>query len=364
MIPQDVPYRRLQSLQVADSHFSDVGALLAWMGAVQAQDYTSAKWALGIRLPGITDTDIENAIANKQIVRTWPMRGTLHFVPAPDAQWMVELMATKIIQAAAGRRRQLGITDEELPVAHALITAALQGGKSLQRADLLRVLNEGGISTANQRGYHLLAHAAWSGLICLGPMAGKQQTFVLLDEWVPDSVELTHEQALTEIAVRFAQSHGPVTAPDLSRWTKLSLTEVRKGLQNAQNRLKTVEINGVQHWTQPHAPALTPAVHGTYLLPAFDEFVLGYKDRSAVLRTDHEPRIVPGGNGVFLPLVVQDGQVTGVWRRSITKKVTVEVQLFTAPTATQKHAITEAAEQFSAFVQLPLAPITWTRLHY
>ncbi|HJP96159.1 MAG TPA: winged helix DNA-binding domain-containing protein [Candidatus Saccharimonadales bacterium] len=364
MVPQDVPFRRLQSLQITDHRFATPGELVTWMGAVQAQDYASAKWALGVRLPGLTDVDLENAIAQKQIVRTWPMRGTLHFVPAKDAKWMLQLMATKIIQADATRRKQLEITDDQLAKAMQIMTAALKNNICLKRADLLRALDDNGVSTANQRGYHLLAYAAWSGLICLGPMDGKQQTFVLLDEWVPGSIQLSHQDALTEIAVRFAQSHGPVTAHDLARWTKLSLAEVRLGLQSAGDRLKAVEINGAEYWTQPHAPALTEAAHGTYLLPAFDEFVIGYKDRSAVLHADHEIKIVPGSNGVFLPMVVADGQVIGVWKRKLTKKVAIEVLLFKAPTAAQERAITEAAQHFAAFVNLPLAPLVWTRLHY
>lgn len=364
MVPQDISYRRLQSLQVADSRFTTPGELVQWLGAVQAQDYTSGKWAIGARLPNITDTDIEQAIAQKQILRTWPMRGTLHFVPARDAKWMLKLMASKIVKADATRRRQLEISDEQLATACRSMIRALEGGKMLQRKELLQAIEAGGVPTSNQRGYHLLAYAAWSGLICLGPMAGKQQTFVLLDEWVPNSVELNSDEALTEIAVRFAQSHGPATVHDLARWTGLTITQARTGLQNGQNRLKTVEINGITHWMQPDLPALSPAVHGTYLLPAFDELILGYKDRSAVLPLDHEVRIVPGGNGVFLPIVVSDGQVIGIWKRTITKKITIEVLLFAAPTPVQKRNITAEASRFAAFMQLPLGEITWTRLHY
>jgi len=364
MVPQEIPFRRLQSLQVVDSRFATPGELVEWLGAVQAQDYTSGKWALGARLPNVTDADIEQAITQKQIVRTWPMRGTLHFVPARDAKWMLKLMATKIIQADASRRKNLGITDKQLMQAMQTIKKALQGNKCLLRSELLRAIDEGGVSTADQRGYHLLAYAAWSGLICLGPRSGKQPTFVLLDEWVPDSVELTKEEALTEIAVRFAQSHGPATVQDLARWTKLSVTECRQGLQSAGNRLKSIEVAGSTYWMQPNPPELPPAVHGTFLLPAFDEFILGYKDRSAVLPTDHESKIVPGGNGVFLPIVVSDGQVIGIWKRVIAKKITMEVLMFAAPTPAQKRDITAEATRFAAFVGIPLGDITWTRLHY
>lgn len=364
MVPQDIPFRRLQSLQVVDSRFSTPGELVQWLGAVQAQDYTSGKWAIGARLPGITDTDVEHAIAQKQIVRTWPMRGTLHFVPARDAKWMLHLMARKIIQADATRRKHLGITEEQLAQAMQTIQQTLGGNNCLLRSELLQAIDKAGVSTANQRGYHLLAYAAWSGLICLGPRSGKQPTFVLLDEWVPNSVELTKEAALTEIAVRFAQSHGPATVQDLARWTKLSVTECRQGLQGAGNQLKSIDVDGVTYWMQPDAPALPPAVHGTFLLPAFDEFILGYKDRSAVLPTDHETKIVPGGNGVFLPIIVSDGQVIGIWKRTIAKKITMEVLLFAAPTPDQKRDITAEATRFAEFAGVPLGDITWTRLHY
>jgi hypothetical protein len=364
MLPQEVPYRRLQSLQLIDSAFSDVGKLITWMGAVQAQDYTSSKWALGVRLPGFTDIDIEDAIAAKQIVRTWPMRGTLHFVPARDAKWMLQLMASKTVQSTKTRRANLNLTDEELQKARLIIQNALSGGRTMERTALLQAIEDGGVSVASQRGYHILAHHAWQGLICLGPMQGKKPTFVLLDEWIPNSVELSRDEALTEMAVRYAQSHGPITVHDLSRWIGLSMKDARFGLQNAGARLATTEIAGAAHWMQPHAPALPKTARDTLLLPAFDEFVIGYKDRTAVLHGDHENKVVPGGNGMFLPLVVADGQVIGVWKRTIAKTIAVQVMLFASPTATQKDAITVAAQQFAQFVNVPLGKLEWITLHY
>jgi hypothetical protein len=220
---------------------------------------------------------------------------------------------------------------------------------------MMRVLEEAGIGTENQRGYHILWYVAQSGLICLGPMQGKQQTFVLLDEWVPNPRRLSREESLAELAGRYFASHGPATVHDFAWWSGLTVTEARAGLEAATPGLVSETIDGKEYWTATDAPRRTAHDEpGVELLPGFDEYLLGYKDRNAVLSAEHAPRIVPGRNGVFRPIIVVDGRVVGTWKRSLKKdSVHVTLRPFTSLGDLEERAI-EAAERYSVFVGLPL----------
>ena len=224
-------------------------AVVSHLCAIQAQDYLGSLWAIGLRTPDCTQADIEAAIEARAIVRTWPMRGTLHFVAAEDVRWMLELLTPRIIERSAGRKRQLGLDDETVARAGEVFTAALRGGARVSRNALMDLLAGAGISPEGQRGYHLLWHHAQTGLICLGPMEGKQQTFVLLDEWVPPSEPVPRDEALGRIAERFAIGHGPVTAEDLARWAGLPLGDARAALVSASSALDHTEMDGVGYWS-------------------------------------------------------------------------------------------------------------------
>src|SRR5437667_8624903 len=186
------------------------------MGALQAQDYQQSLWAVGLRTQSATVADIEQSIAHRKIVRTWPMRGTLHFVPGDDAKWMLSLSASRML--AKGRRRleQLELDETIMERCKELFSDALKGNGRLSRPNAMQLLEDAGISTRNQRGYHILWYLAQTGLICLGPMQDKQQTFVLLDEWIPHSKALSREESLVELALRYFVSRGPAPVHDFA----------------------------------------------------------------------------------------------------------------------------------------------------
>jgi hypothetical protein len=277
------------------------------MGAIQAQDYGQALWAIGARLRQGTVADVERAIAEGRILRTWPMRGTLHFVAPALAKAMVAASAPRMLASTRRRREQLGLDEGVLARAMALFARVLGGRQAMTRPALMERLREAGIAPDGQRGYHLLYHAAQTGLICVGPMAGKQQTFVLLDEWAPAREDLGREELLARLAGTYFRSHAPATEQDFAWWAGLTLADARRaaaGLEEPEDRA---------------APAAR-----VHLLPGYDEFLLGYRDRSAVLDPAHADRVVPGGNGVFKAIVVVDGRVVGTWKKS----PRVEVELF------------------------------------
>lgn len=343
---------RLMSQGVARPNFAAPEDVVAWMGAMQAQDYHQCVWALGARSPSSTLVGVEQAIADGKILRTWPMRGTIHLVPPEDAKWMVQLSADRMIAKDKRRLEQLELDNTILGRSKALIYDMLAGQGPRTRSDILATLEAAGIRTDGARGYHILWHMAHGAVICLGPLAGKEQTFVLLDEWVPRSRELTREEALVELAKRYFISHGPATVQDFAWWAGLTLTEARQGLSGASKALVKERIDGTDYWLSPHSPDEKDAF-GVYILPGFDEFFLGYTDRSAVLEAQHAAKVCPGGNGVFYPMIVVDGQIVGTWKRAIKKQtVTITREAFDGLTTAQVEAFEQAAQCYAAFLGL------------
>jgi hypothetical protein len=280
------------------------------------------------------------------------MRGTIHLLAAEDVRWMLQLLAPRVLSGAASRDRQLGLDAATYSRSRKLLEKALQGGKQMQRDELFAVLERGKISTAGQRGYHILRRLGLQGVICFGLHEGKQPTFTLLDEWVPQSRKLERDAALAELALRYFNSRGPATVQDFATWSKLSLTEARAGLESAAPELQRFTQAGETFW-MPKTLAESAGAHTAFLLPAFDEYLLGYKDRSAVLAAEHAGKVVPGGNGVFRPMMVLDGRIVGTLKRTFKKRsVHIEYAPFAKLKKSDMKAFDVAAQRYGAFLEL------------
>ncbi|MGB4979417.1 MAG: winged helix DNA-binding domain-containing protein [Anaerolineae bacterium] len=346
---------RLANQGIAHPTFAEAGDVVAWLGALQAQDYGGTLWAIGLRMAGATEQGIEQTIAERTIVRTWPMRGTLHFVAANDVRWMLALLAPRVIAGSVGRSRQLELDEATFARSKEVFAKALQGGKQLTRDEMLQALEQATISTTGQRGYHLLARSAQDGLICFGSRRGKQHTFALLDDWVPQTKPLARDEALAELTRRYFSGHGPATVQDLMRWAGLTAAEAKIGLEAAGKDLIHETIAERVYWLARDLPDLINGIKTTYLLPGFDEYVLGYGDRSAVLDPANAQSICPGSNGMFIPTLVIDGEVTGTWKRTLKKNaVVIEVAPFRPLTPAENHAIDAEAERYGEFLDLPV----------
>lgn len=330
------------------------------MLAVQAQDYPAAKWALGVRSPGTTAADVEAAINSGTIVRSWPMRGTLHFVPAAELKWMQQLTTPRLLAGTKTRRLQLELDEFIIERARVIALDALTGGRELTRSQFLVALEAKGIATANQRGYYLIWHLAQSGTLCWGPQVGKQQVLVLLDEWVPKRHQLDRDEALGEYVLRYFSGHGPATLTDFVWWSQLTVADARIGLAVARDRLTELIVDRVSHFMPSVADlgelSATPKQRSPMLaLPGFDEYLLGYKDRRGAIDDDKLIRVVPGKNGIFLPLLVSSGRVVGTWRRQASPRVvTVEPRPFDELTARQRASFARAILSYSRFLGVPL----------
>jgi len=304
-----------------------------WLTAVQAQDLPGALTSVALRTHRGTRAGVTAALDAGEVVRSWPMRGTLHLTAAEDLPWLLALLGPKVLAGAAGRRATVGLTDADVALARELALAALTGGRRLGRAELIAALAAGGVPTEGQRGYHLLWWLAQSRVTCLGPTADGDQQFVLLDEWVPTPRRPRREEALGELALRYFASHGPATVKDLVRWAGVLVRDVKAGLALAAPQLERLVVDGTEHWMDPATPDRLAAARaeaaGVHLLPGFDELVLGYADRSCTVPPAFADRIVPGNNGMFRATAVHAGTVVGVWRTGRSKARSIELEAFT-----------------------------------
>jgi hypothetical protein len=327
--------------------------VVRWMGALQAQDYGQSLWAIAARMQTPSVDAVVEAIESGEIVRTWPMRGTIHWVPAEDAAWHLSLCADRTLRNAASRHAGLGLTAQVLDRATKVFLDAIGDDRHIRRKALFEAWNAAGVTTEGQRGAHLLFILAQHRVAAIGPMDGKQQTFVRLDRFVPKPKVLSPEDALVELARRYVRSHGPATAADFAHWSALSLTTARNAVEATGFPSDTV--NGRVLYSAER-PEVGPS--GVQLIAAYDEFLIGYRDRSDVLSAEEFQRVVPGGNGVFFPCILNDARIIGTWKRSVGRAVTVTVQPFRAGEESKdrmdEDALRDAASGYAAFHGLEL----------
>lgn len=340
-------------------------AIVRWFGAMQAQDLASGKWSFGLRWPGSTEADIDAAIERGEVLRTWPMRGTMHFVPPCDARWMLGLMGARALDGAAARRAYLGLSDAHAFRAADVLAQALATEGRMTRAACVAALEREGIPAAGQNGYHLLWYVSQLGITCIGPNAGKEQTFVLLDSWAPDPYTPERDEALGIMALRYFRSHGPTIRQDFAGWMGMTAADAKTGIAAAGAALTTVTHDGrdllmATELAERSEAILSSADATTILvLPGFDEFMLGFKDRSLMLDEAHKQRIIPGGNGVFQPTIVQDGRVIGTWRRLMKKgRVEIRPQPFGRMNGKERRAVERAFAGYGSYLGSP-AELIW-----
>jgi hypothetical protein len=345
---------RLLNQQLVLPRFTTPVEVVRWFGAVQAQDYLGSLWAVGQRLPAATEADVEDAIASRTIVRTWPMRGTLHFVAAEDARWMLRLLTPRVIARSAGRYRQLELDAAALARSRRVLGRALDGGRALTRRQAYAALERGGVSPAGQRGFHVLGHLAQQGFLCFGPREGRQPTFVLLEDWIPRSQDPPRDAALAALAIRYFASHGPATLQDFAWWSGLLVKDAQAGIGEAGSQLIREARDGRTFWVAPAAPAGKWRRPVAALLPQWDEYLVAYKDRDAAL--GH----LPGDDSRLTMMVgnaqiIIDGRVRGIWKRMLAPSgVKVTVTFWTTATDADRRAARKAAERYGRFLGKPV----------
>jgi hypothetical protein len=308
-------------------------------------------------------TEIDRALAEGSVIRTHVMRWTWQLVAPADLPWMLPLVADRLMARAARRHRELGLDAEVFRRAHAAIARALAGDEHRTRAELGAALRAAGVAADGPRLSHLLSHAELSGVVCSGAPRGKQPTYAPVGARAPGSgAPRARDEAAAALALRYFGSRGPATATDFAWWSGLAPAEARAALADVQSKLASEALGGVVYWASRSAARLPDAaIARATLLPAFDEYLVAYRDRRAVLAAEHVRRINAGG-GLLAPCIVVGGRVVGTWRRTFDRRGTVTIALDPfAPLATRARAdVAEAAERYAAFLGLGPA-IVWPR---
>jgi len=340
--------RRLRNQRLTAAGLARPDEVVAWFGAVQAQEFEPALWALGLRLRSTaTAAATERAFNEGRLLRTHVMRPTWHFVTPADIRWMQALTAPHVQRAMRPYNRQLELDPSTLSRSMKVVTRALRDSNYLTRRDLGAHLHRAGIEARNQRLAHIMMHAELECVVCSGPRAGKQFTYALLDERAPIAAPVPREEALARLARRFLQSHGPATVRDFVWWSGLRTAEARQGFESIGARRR--HLDGLDYWTAGQLASSPSRTHLAHLLPIYDEYVVAYRDRVAV---PHGPSAVPrrGAEVIFQHALLMNGQIAGTWRlEGKGSNAQVVPNALRRLTVTERHSLTSATDRYTTF---------------
>lgn len=350
----DLAHRRMHNLRLSGPPPASVEDAVRWLGAVQSQDYGPAKWSIGLRVPGISDADIDKAFADAAVLRTHVLRPTWHFVLPADIRWLLALTAPRVHALNAYYYRQLGLDPDIRRKCHTLLAGMLAGGAQLTRKEITAALTGAGVATDGFRLTYILMSAELDGVLCSGALRGKQHTYALLDERAPDAPGLPRDDALAELTRRYFTSHGPATVKDFRWWSSLTAADVRDGLDAAGAHLTHEVIGGVSYWSAGSTPP--PAVESptVHLLQAYDEYIVGCSESRYVLDVSGAARINTRDRAVYNGVVILDSQVVGAWKRTVERgRVTITAALYLPLDEAQTEALRDAADRHGQFLGLP-----------
>lgn len=339
---------RLKNQQLTETKFFEPEKLVSHFGAIQAQDYAMAKWAIGLRTQK-TEKQIEDAINEGKIIRTHILRPTWHFVAAEDIYWMLELTAQNVKRLIISAAAKMGIEESSLNVYNEKLQKLLCNNNYLTRNEIITELGNINGTTNAISPILIMMNAELDGIVCNGRMRGKKFTYALLEERVKIASKISKEEALAKLASKYFKSHGPATIQDFSWWSGLSLTNCRLALELIKPELATFQIEDKVYWLYEVSISNKNDTH-VHLLPAFDEFLISYKDRTASIALEHQ-QLAFTKNGIFKPVIAINGKIEGTWKRSIEKgTVKIEINPINSFDATKSEEITNKAESYGNFL--------------
>jgi Winged helix DNA-binding domain len=339
---------RLRSQRLSGSGFTTPQDAVKWLGAVQAQDFEGAKWAVGQRVRDATDEQLEQAFADGSILRTHVLRPTWHLVAPADIRWMLELTAPRIDAAMRSYYRKYSLDEATFKRSNVAIASALRdAGRELTRDELRDALRRDGIETDGVRLAFALLRAELDRVVCSGGRSARRLTYALFDRRVPASRALSREQALGELTRRYFTSHGPATLQDFAWWSGLTVADGRTGLEVVGEKLQRAEVDGKSYWLSE--PLRRPGLnHFVHLLPPYDEYLVAYRNRAAALHPSY------GKQGMAAQLastIIVNGQIVGTWRRTLTRNAAVvTLRPFAELRRAEKRAVLSAASRYGTFV--------------
>jgi len=341
---------RLISQKIATPEFKTATEVVSRMGAIQAQDFLMSKWAIGVRLSDPAVDIVESSINKGEIVRIHVLRPTWHLISSADIHWMMMLSTQKIKSSFKARYKELDLTESVISKTQAIIVRKLSNGFNLTREELADEFTKSKIRTDANRLSHILFCAELDGLVCSGPIKKNKITYALLHEWVPKKTDLTRDEALAELAKRYFLSRFPATLEDFTWWSNLSATDSRRALDFVKSGFYSETIGAQKYWFPGSINGEISINESVYLLPAYDEFLISYRDRSSSLSLVNNKRTV-SDNGIFYPTIVVNGQVAGIWKRTVQKdKVIIRTDFFQSPGKVVRKMAEKKAELFGKFL--------------
>ena len=352
----DIAACRLHNQQLSHNHSNQAADVVRGLGAVQAQDFAGAKWAIGLRSDGLADPDVQRAFDDGSILRTHLLRPTWHFVAPEDIRWMLALTAPRVRAQIAYMDRQLELDRTIFKKSNAALIKVLQGGKQLTRAEIEPAFQRARIPAGGQQLGHILMHAELDAVICSGPRKGKQFTYTLLEERVPVAKAMRRDKSLAELVKRYFFTRGPATLKDFCVWSGLTIADARTGMEMVKSQFETEIIDNQTYYLAETEPFNREKSPKAYLLPNYDEYFIGFKDRSAIQKFIRQAGIMKDDPALLANIIILDGQVIGGWSRTVKKDgVIVEARLITMLTEEEIRAVAQAAEQLGEFLGLPVA---------
>jgi hypothetical protein len=341
----EIAYRRLHNQHLSGPSAADPAAVVAHLGAVQAQEYAVAKWSVAQRTTGVDDAAMQRAVDDGLILRTHALRPTWHFVAARDIRWVQAVTGPRVHQFNGYQYRLQGVDDELAAKACKIFARVLRGGNHLTRKELAEALATEGIEASGVRLGCLVLYAELEALICNGTMRGKQHTYALVEERAPDAVELDADTALAELTRRYFTSHGPATIKDFGWWSSLTVAKIKRGIAMLGDELALEDGFYL-------APTAKPRVEdATHVLQGYDEFVVSYSESKWVFNVARNKLGTFSENALMHPLVL-DGQVIGFWKRIVGRNQLM-AHLFPA-IPVEKGAFQAQFDRYAAFAGVPV----------
>jgi len=350
MTADDIIARRLINQRIAESEFKEPARLVSWMVAMQAQVWDMAKWAIGLRVSGSSNASVEMAFDEGTILRTHVMRPTWHFVSPADIRWLLKLTAPRVHAINAYQYRQTGLDAKKLNRGANLLAKALVDGKYLTRDELKNSLNPIKLSGDGVQLACAMMYAELEGLICSGPRIGKQFSYALMDERVPNNKNFTREDALAEVAKRYFQSRGPATLQDFSTWSGLSMKDIREAVEMIGSSLLKDTCDDKEYYFFDTELKDVKKLQSTFLMPDYDEYGMAYKNREAMI----DPEVISmqklTKDMAYTHFIIVDGKVAGTWRRSQSgKQLELETNYFAPIAKTKEQTVDKAMKKYLKF---------------
>ncbi|MBS7256696.1 winged helix DNA-binding domain-containing protein [Flavobacterium branchiicola] len=351
MTHQEISHHRLVSQKLYKTSSNSPQEIVQHLGAMQAQDYAMAKWAIGSRGTS-TEAEIEEAINSGKIIRTHILRPTWHFVSADDIYWMLDLSAPQVKRFTNSASKKYGYDAKKLDQANNAIQKLLAGNNHLTREEIMLELNIKKTSSDDFLSAAIMMNAELDGLVCNGRMKGKQITYALLEERVLKPItKLSKEEALSKLALRYFESHGPATLLDFSWWSGFPPTICKIAINAIELQLNNITIDNQQYWFKKEYSDADNFCESVHFLPAFDEILISYKTREVAILSEHQSKAFTN-NGIFKPVIMENGKVIGVWKRTIKKDhAKIEAHFFNEPEKNKKQLIFQEIKSFENYLE-------------